>query len=864
MTPVASRLRGALVAALVVTATASPVQAQHATPRTPTTTDTVTVAAGAHYQAGALHRFFLGGAYRDLWTAPIRVPVLNLQTYAGGLRPLKEGGGVQTRSLRFVTPDRTEYVFRSVDKFGVAVPPMWKGSIVDHIGHDMISNSNPASAQVAAPILDAAGVLHVTPAFVVMPDDPLLGKYRKKYAGLLGTIEEYPTTPKDDVPGFANAKRIIDSDSLLKLIDDDPSNQVDSRAFLRARLVDMLLGDWDRHQGQWKWALLVSRPTDVWEPIPRDRDHALVSSSGLFAWIIRGSQPTMTKFDASYPPVGKLVFNSRQLDRRLLAGVGKATYDSIANALKQAITDSAILVAVHEMPADYQHDDRDLARDLERRRDSLRVIADKFYAELAPVVDIHATDAADHATVRRIDDHTVDVVLADSHGEGYFDRRFDAGETREIRVYLHGGDDTAIVTGAVTSSIPVRVIGGNGSNVIIDSSRVAGDRHSAHLYDVGTVSNVSYGPDTLFSRRPMLRRFGTLISPVPDYGTRFGPAAKMTVNHDYGIMPGLGVAHYSYGFGDYPYSSMYSLIGEYSTHLHRSRVTFTADDHFAQSPLHVTMLGRMSQIEVVEFHGLGNSTPQSATDYFDVHQRQWLLRPAMSLGLARKSDLSFGPVIDYFQTDNVPGHFVSAARPYGFGSTGDFGEAGVQLTLHHDGREFATHPFYGTLFDLGGSYYPAVWDLRTAFEEAHVAVAQYYTLPIPTHPHVVLRGGAKKLWGDFPFQEAAFIGGSSSIRTIDRDRYAGDAAVYGTAELRVPVAHVTVLVPLDLGLLGTIDVGRVYVDGSSPDGWHNALGGGFWIAFHTISADIRIIQANDVGRPAAISVSLGMSIGSRQ
>jgi hypothetical protein len=73
-----------------------------------------------------------------------------------------------------------------------------------------------------------------------------------------------------------------------------------------------------------------------------------------------------------------------------------------------------------------------------------------------------------------------------------------------------------------------------------------------------------------------------------------------------------------------------------------------------------------------------------------------------------------------------------------------------------------------------------------------------------------------------------------------------------------------VLVPLDLGLLGAVDVGRVYVDGSSPDGWHNAFGGGFWIAFHTISADIRVVQANDVGRPAAISVSLGMPIGSRQ
>jgi hypothetical protein len=293
-------------------------------------------------------------------------------------------------------------------------------------------------------------------------------------------------------------------------------------------------------------------------------------------------------------------------------------------------------------------------------------------------------------------------------------------------------------------------------------------------------------------------------------------------------------------------------------------VTFNADDRFERSPLHLTLLGRISQLEVVEFHGLGNSTPQSSTDTFGVHQRQWLLHPAIALGLGRKTDLSLGPLVQYSQTDNTPGHFVSNTKPYGFGTTGDFGEAGIQLALHHDSREFATHPFYGTLIDMGATYYPAVWDLHTAFEEAHVAVAQYYTLGIPTHPHVVLRGGAKKLWGDFPFEEAAYIGGSSSIRTIDRDRYAGDASIYGTAELRIPVVHFTILVPLDLGLLGTADVGRVYVDGASPDGWHNALGGGFWVAFHTTSADIRLVQASDIGRPAAVSVRFNVPIGSSQ
>ena len=40
-----------------------------------------------------------------------------------------------------------------------------------------------------------------------------------------------------------------------------------------------------------------------------------------------------------------------------------------------------------------------------------------------------------------------------------------------------------------------------------------------------------------------------------------------------------------------------------------------------------------------------------------------------------------------------------------------------------------------------------------------------------------------------------------------------------------------ILVPIDVGLLGLADVGRVYFQGTSPGGWHSGLGGGVWFAF---------------------------------
>ena len=106
--------------------------------------DSVTIAAGAHYRAGGFKTFLLGGTYRRFWITPIRVPVLDLHHFDGGLQPLKEGGGKQTKNLHLRGIDGTEFVFRSVDKDGVEVPDMWRGTVVESAARYEVSSSDPA------------------------------------------------------------------------------------------------------------------------------------------------------------------------------------------------------------------------------------------------------------------------------------------------------------------------------------------------------------------------------------------------------------------------------------------------------------------------------------------------------------------------------------------------------------------------------------------------------------------------------------------------------------------------------------------------------------------------------------------------
>src|SRR2546429_9172675 len=70
-----------------------PSRGARADPPPPVVIDSVVPDGG--YEIG-LAEIALGTHYRSLWATKIGVPVLDLQHYAGGLKPLKKGGGRQT------------------------------------------------------------------------------------------------------------------------------------------------------------------------------------------------------------------------------------------------------------------------------------------------------------------------------------------------------------------------------------------------------------------------------------------------------------------------------------------------------------------------------------------------------------------------------------------------------------------------------------------------------------------------------------------------------------------------------------------------------------------------------------------------
>lgn len=780
----------------------------------------VEVAAGPQYRAGALKRALLGRSYRELWTTPATVPVLDLATFAGGLTPTETGGGNQTLSLRFEGADGREYAFRSVDKD----PGRGEGGargIAGAVLKDQVSSQNPAGALVVGRLMDASGLLHVDPLLFVMPDDPRLGEFRAQFAGMLGQLEERPGD------GFGGAVDVEDTDEFLPLLQRDPTNRLAEEEYLTARLMDFVLGDWDRHEDQYNWARFDRGGVRVWRPIPRDRDYAFVDYDGLGIDVARPWVPKAVRFRPEYGNLFGLIQQAQYLDRRLLGGLERAAWDSAAVALRARLTDALIDDAVRRMPAEYQAlVGEELAATLRARRDALPAVAAEYYAMMAREPEAYGTDGADFAVVERLADGGVEVRIHEGGDESrapYFRRRYLAEDTREVRIFLLGGADRAEVRG--TGGVLVRVMGGQGDDRLEDRGR-----GRTAFYDAYGDNQFVRGPGTTvderaFDRRESITGEQVVAKPPRDWGTMDGALTPFAAFRPFAdLVVGVGPSHTRYGFRRVPFAErwyaralwapLYSRFGAEARYTRRH----TGDRGYGY------VFGRATELEGVYFTGYGNDTSddEGLREYI-VWERQALLEPGIVLDQGGGLLLSLNGVLRYTDPEVDP---LTPADVTGVLGTEAYVTAGVRAGAAWLRTDSAAFPTRGWTLAAEGGAFPylsesVAGDGTRDGQFWRAGARGSFYLPLGRSV-LALRAGGEKVWGDYPIQYAALLGGSPTLRGHSWQRYAGDASAFGGAELRVPLFG-------SVGALALADAGRVWFDGDSDGGWHTAVGGGAYL-----------------------------------
>ena len=424
---------------------------------------------------------------------------------------------MQTKSLQFKGEDGKIWKFRSVEKDPSKVlPEDLRESIAEDIIKDQISSANPFAPLVVVPIIDAVDVLEAEPRLVFLPDDDKLGEFKDDFGGILGFIEEHPAEGEDGEPGFQNALDVKGTYKLFDYLAEKRSQKIDVVEFLKARLMDILLGDWDRHMDQWRWAQYEELDEKIWKPIPRDRDQAFSKYDGIFPYVADYLVPQITHFGKDYPQMEDLTWNGRFLDRRVLTELDKKTWDSVTAIVQHLITDEIIDTAVKRLPPEvYKICADEISSKLKSRRDNLQWASDEFYGLVNKYADVFCSDEDDYVDVNRQDDKSTIVSVfkrdddsREGKGEPLFYKIFDNEITKDLRIHLNDGDDKAYVYGECSEAPVVRIIGGKGKDELIDESIVFGyflsitpfsaAQGKTKFYDSGENTSVVVGPGTSF------------------------------------------------------------------------------------------------------------------------------------------------------------------------------------------------------------------------------------------------------------------------------------------------------------------------------------------------------------------------------
>ena len=373
------------------------------------------VTAGPEYAGSPSQRRWFGDGYRDVWTMPFDAPVVDLSTDAGGLEPVRVVGQLQTAGLALRGADGKSYTFRSLHKEPERLlPPEWRNSWPAKMLRDATSATHPGAAVMLPVLAEAAGIPHTQPRLVVLPDDPRLGKFRETFANQLGTLEEYPTAAGPGYGGFENATQIISTGDLWTAWLQGPENRIDTRAFLRARILDLFVENYDRRRGQWRWMRIPGK--ERWQPLPEDPDMVFVRHDGLMMSFMRSRQPRLLEFSDKYAKnLEGPTSNAAEVDRWLLTDLQSDVFEQTARELQAVWTDEVIDRTIAQLPKEWQALDKGfLAGALRARRAGLVEYVRRFYRYLARDVDVHLTDRDERVTIATAADGSTTLTVSAS------------------------------------------------------------------------------------------------------------------------------------------------------------------------------------------------------------------------------------------------------------------------------------------------------------------------------------------------------------------------------------------------------------------------------------------------------------------
>jgi hypothetical protein len=824
---------------------------------------------------GKFYTAVWGTRYRKYYGTKVTAKNIALDTLFGGLKPVRKGGGHQSKSLRLEDKDGKEYVMRALRKNAVQylqavafknqyIEGQFDDTFSESLLLDVFTGSHPYAPFTVATLAKAIDVLHTKPQLFYVPKQKVLGHFNNEFGDELYMIEERAASGHGEKANFGFSNTVISTNDLLKKLTKNTNSKVDEDAYIKARLFDMLLGDWDRHEDQWRWAAFEKGETTLYKPFPRDRDQVFsIMADGFLLNIVTKSIPAlrlMQSYDEEIANTKWFNLEPYPLDIALINEATKSSWNNQVAYIQKNLTDAVIEEAFTYFPKEVTDQTiTDIKRKLKGRIQNLQKISDEYFKYINMFSVIKGTDKDDLFEVERFKNGNTEVrayrIKNGKKGALFHQKKYNKKLTKEIWIYGLDDEDEFYVFGETSNAIKVRIIGGQNNDTyhITNGNKLT-------IYDYKSKKNT-------FKTNKGIRKLTDKYNiNVYDYKklkhntTEMFPTVGM--NPDDGVNIGLATTFTNFGFERNPFTSQYTIAGSYYFETNGFDITLKSEFANVIKNWNLGIEATFTSPNYsVNFFGFGNETTNPYfvdEDTFDEDYNRVKIRKAQFAPyLIWRGELggNFRIGLNY-QSINVAkttGRYIATTA---LANKNTFW--GTEAHYNFENEDNKAFPTLGMKADFTIGY-TSNTTTKANFSYFIPSLSFNYKL-IPSGQLVFATKVKSHLnFGNgFEFYQAASIGGNDGLRGYRNQRFTGKKAFYQNSDIRLNLHKIkTSLLPLYIGIYSGFDYGRVWLENDISTTWNTNFGGGIFLnGADMISANMGVFKGTENAR---IAFSLGFN-----
>ncbi|MDC6365501.1 MULTISPECIES: metallophosphoesterase [Flavobacteriaceae] len=814
------------------------------------------------------YKWLWGERYRKYYATQIKAPVVLLDTLYGGLTVVRKGGGNQSNSLRLKAKDGRQFVMRdlrkSAERYLQAIAfqdkyiiGKFEDTYPEKLLLDLYTGAHPYAPFTVGPLSDAVKLYHTNPKLFYVPKQNALGDFNGEFGDDLVMIEEH-VSEGHDIESFGRAQKIESTYDFIQKLRKDEKYTLDKETYVRARLFDILVGDWDRHVDQWRWAEFDGEDgKKIYRPIPRDRDQVYsIWGDGFLMDLGSRAVPGLQIFEGFKEEIRNLKgFTSSPrtfaLDMAILSETSLKQWEEQAKFIQENITESVIDEALELFPEEVRDETVDnIKKILRSRKASLVETAQEYFGIINKYTVVTGTDKDDYFHITSHTNGDVEVrgyrIKGGEKADLFFEKIYSPRFTKEVWIYGLDDDDVFEVN-TPTSKIIVRVVGGQNNDIY----KITEDSKKVHTYDFKTKKN-TYD-----------EAYGGKVHRINDYATNTYDFLKVKAsnnqllptigfNPDDGFRIGVTDTYTFNGFRQNPFTQQHTFNAAYYFATNGFDVGYNGEFANFFEGVNLEINARFTSPNyAINFFGFGNETENNDDeldlDYNRVKLRTLRFAPSLVWRGYLGSKTRLGISYENIEVEETVDRFINEFFvENGEENTQSF--LGIDAEYSFSNSDSDAFPTLGMEFILHGGYKTNITTSGRSFG---------YLIPSLSIDHKLCSNGilvlATKVKGhinfgdDFEFYQGASIGANNGLRGFRFQRFTGKSAFYQNTDLRLSFRkQQSGVLPVTPGIFGGFDYGRVWFPGDDSEKWHNSYGGGFFVnGAGIISANFGLFNSVD-------------------